>query len=196
MQKKTEGLLLRIITFILGLAVIAGSMMTLLIINVSIFGKSIFSQKIGILSLLQKGNKKGVLDQFDSLGLSNINEIDNKLRKVLTLPVGLYLAILLMVIVIMVLALVNKLSRVRVVLSILATVMDVALVILAQEMPGKLVKTLLAGKAPGFLDISNLIGVKVGAGLWIMLAALILLTILSIIQLIPSSEKITNSEGF
>ena len=188
-KKRKIEVITRIIVFVSTLAAITGCLMPMITININILGKNLYSKSVGILSLINKDNTGGIIGKTNPIGLQNMDGIGKNILNVITPPVSLYLAAILLVIIVMISTMINKLCRLRILLCIAALVIEVYLISIMQDLPSKIMSSVSINKISGTIDWTKFLEINVGIGHWIMLVAIIIMTISTIILNTINSNK-------
>lgn len=174
-------LIIRIMIIISSLAALAGSLLPMFTVQINIMGMTIYHQEVGLLSPL-KDHAGGQLERIQSLGLESLGEVREKILKVITLPVSLYLTVILLVIIVMICTLLNKLGRVKMLLSVASVGAAIYLISVMQAFPDKLIQVFHLNNKSGFINWNKFLKIHAGNGIWIMLAAVISVAAFSIIH--------------
>lgn len=189
MQENKQETISRILAVFSALLALAGCLTTMVTININFMGNNLYSQNMGILSLIKNANTGDGLNKVNSLGLQNFSDIGEKLINIMILPISLYLFILLLIIVVMISILINKFNRTRMILCSVLVVSGVYLTSVMQNLPIKVMQSLNLNKMPEIIDWSQLVEVNIGIGHWIMLVAIIIMTLIAILKRIKAKTK-------
>ena len=187
-DKNKLEVMIRIMLLISILAALAGTLLPMFTVHINIMGRTLYSQEIGLLSL-QKDPTGVLLERIPSLGLQNQDDVRENIISVIIPPVTLYLTVILLVIIVMLCTLVNKLGRLKAFLSIVAVAVEVYLISVMRELPDTLIQAFNLNNMSVLINWTKLLEIRVGSGLWIMLATVSSMAVFSIIHVIIKTKR-------
>lgn len=189
-----SAIILRFIVLISALAVLAGALMPMFTIRINVFGRSLYVQKTSLFALLRQ-RSGAIFNNANVPGLQNLENFRENIFSVLKLPVCLYIAVILLAVTVLISALINKLGRSMVFLSISATIFQAYLIYVMQKLPVKLIQSSAIGRRAAFIDWTSLFKVHIGSGMWVMLGGVIMMTISCMIYIATIKRHKMNQQA-